>query len=307
VRDEHHGRDDDHHGRDDEHDHRPVRWDDDRCEDDDRPGHGPGDSGAGSDTTVVIHHLQNIQNVTYNDVDIRIDASHSIWVSGDAQAIFGDVRGDVIDNEGGVFVDGDVRAPVRVDNSVDNSRTEDSYNTDVDIRDNTVALNTGDGTLVNGSPGAEVGNVDVKDVNVALGNGDIVDDSPGAVVGNTGSTIATNGGQNGDSLDLDLDVDIDGGVAIAGDDANTGNGVENSQNDDSIVDSDNSGNLAIGQNIAQGEDAEAETELDFEVGNIVTGDHSAGDDLDQSTEIDEPLIVVLPPVYELPGEHLPVE
>src|SRR3712207_7945972 len=51
-----------------------------------------------STETVVITHLQEV-HYTHNETTVEIDASHSIWVSGDAQAIFGDVEGDVRSEE----------------------------------------------------------------------------------------------------------------------------------------------------------------------------------------------------------------
>src|SRR3712207_1583335 len=135
-----------------------------------------------STETVVITHLQEV-HYTHNETTVSIDASHSIWVSGDAQAIFGDVDGDVtqIDNEGGIVAGDDNHGDVdNSDHSVnDSGNVTDSGN--VNVEDSNVNVGSGNQAVDSGNT-----NVEVKDNNVVLteGNGNtVVTDSED--VGNT--------------------------------------------------------------------------------------------------------------------------
>jgi hypothetical protein len=185
------------------------RPDEDEDDDEDDQSSDNGHHG-GSHETVVITHLKEIQYENH-ETHVSIDASHSIWVSGDAQAIFGDdnvfVGGDgvaaggdvedVANNTGdGVAVRGDVEES---EIEVENSHTENEIG--------------GDGLIGDGNHGAEIGNsetdVDLEDVNVNAGDGTLVDDSEN--VGNAANSfnedtaIADRGGQVGDDVDVDLD------------------------------------------------------------------------------------------------------
>ena len=76
--------DDDHHHGDVEPSRRPDHDEHDH-------GHGHSPAPVGGTETVVITHLQEV-HYAHTETTVEIDASHSIWVSGDAQAIFGDVE-----------------------------------------------------------------------------------------------------------------------------------------------------------------------------------------------------------------------
>jgi hypothetical protein len=214
---------------------------------------------AGGTETVVITHLQEV-HYTHNETTVEIDASHSIWVSGDAQAIFGDVRGDVtqIDNEGGIVAGDDVE-----DSSVDNSdrSVSDSYNTDVDVDIADSNVNVGGDQAVD-SFDTEV---EVRDNTLVVGDDNTVVSGNGNAVGNT---VVTDNSETDNSVDVEFDDAIvqtgdgtvvndsedvgntettveDNNLVFAGDDAIVDSEVSDSQNedndgiDDSIVGSGN--------------------------------------------------------------------
>ena len=218
-------------------------------EDEDGPSGGGGGSSApapaGGTETVVITHLQEVHH-SHTETTVEIDASHSIWVSGDAQAIFGDVEGDVtqVDNEGGIVAGDDVEDSLvdRSDNSV-----RDSGNTDVDVRDNTVVVTEGDGnTVVTDSE--DVGNtdVDVDDSPINVGSGNQAVDSfnedndgldveraedsfNGNGSGNEDNdVIADRGGQVGDDTTVRVDdVNLNtGGGTLVSESSGSGNTTE---------------------------------------------------------------------------------
>jgi len=266
------GRDDDDHDRD--HGHvRPDR-DDDHCEEDEHHhGHGgvspvtaPAPAPVAGHETVVITHLQTIQ-YTNTETHVEIDASHSIWVSGDSQAIFGDVDGDVtqIDNEGGVVAGDDIHG------DVDNSDTSvtDSFNTEVDLEDNNLVF--GNGNTVTSGEGNIAGNtvtdnsvdvdVELDDLNVNTGAGDLVT-GDGNAVGNT-TTITDS--LNDESVDVEVDdVNVntgDGNLvndsenvgsvndSFNGNDFSTDNSVNDSLNGNDLSSTDNSVNDSFDDNV----------------------------------------------------------
>ena len=222
-------------------------------------GHSHAPAPAGGTETVVITHLQEV-HYTHTETTVEIDASHSIWVSGDAQAIFGDVRGDVtqIDNEGGIVAGDDVE-----DSSVDNSdrSVSDSYNTDVDVDIADSNVNVGGDQAVD-SFDTEV---EVRDNTLVVGDDNTVVSGNGNAVGNT---VVTDNSETDNSVDVEFDDAIvqtgdgtvvndsedvgntettveDNNLVFAGDDAIVDSEVSDSQNedndgiDDSIVGSGN--------------------------------------------------------------------
>ena len=222
-------------------------------------GHSSAPAPAGGTETVVITHLQEVHH-THTETVVEIDASHSIWVSGDAQAIFGDVRGDVtqIDNEGGIVAGDDVE-----DSSVDNSdrSVSDSYNTDVDVDIADSNVNVGGDQAVD-SFDTEV---EVRDNTLVVGDDNTVVSGNGNAVGNT---VVTDNSETDNSVDVEFDDAIvqtgdgtvvndsedvgntettveDNNLVFAGDDAIVDSEVSDSQNedndgiDDSIVGSGN--------------------------------------------------------------------
>jgi hypothetical protein len=222
-------------------------------------GHSHAPAPAGGTETVVITHLQEV-HYTHTETTVEIDASHSIWVSGDAQAIFGDVRGDVtqIDNEGGIVAGDDVE-----DSSVDNSdrSVSDSYNTDVDVDIEDSNVNVGGDQAVD-SFDTEV---EVRDNTLVVGDDNTVVSGNGNAVGNT---VVTDNSETDNSVDVEFDDAIvqtgdgtvvndsedvgntettveDNNLVFAGDDAIVDSEVSDSQNedndgiDDSIVGSGN--------------------------------------------------------------------
>jgi hypothetical protein len=222
-------------------------------------GHSHAPAPAGGTETVVITHLQEV-HYTHTETTVEIDASHSIWVSGDAQAIFGDVEGDVtqIDNEGGIVAGDDVE-----DSSVDNSdrSVSDSYNTDVDVDIEDSNVNVGGDQAVD-SFDTEV---EVRDNTLVVGDDNTVVSGNGNAVGNT---VVTDNSETDNSVDVEFDDAIvqtgdgtvvndsedvgntettveDNNLVFAGDDAIVDSEVSDSQNedndgiDDSIVGSGN--------------------------------------------------------------------
>jgi hypothetical protein len=236
----------------------------DRDEDDDEDGdsgdngHSGGGHGGGHET-VVITHLQEIQ-YTNHETHVEIDASHSIWVSGDAQAIFGDdnvlvggdgvaAGGDVedvtqIDNEGGIVAGDDLEiedSEVEVDNS-DNS-VHDSGNTTVDV--------------------------DIEDSPINVGSGNQAVDSGNGNEDN--DVIADRGGQVGDDVDVEVDD-----VTVVNDSENVGNTttVDDSFDDESVdVDiedsfqdnSDNSTNYDVEVEDSFQDNSETDNSVDVDV------------------------------------------
>lgn len=230
------------HGHKNDYGHKPVK-DEDEDEDEDKGedekeydhdhdghsgGHHHAPSHAGGTETVVITHLQEV-HYTKNETNIEIDASHSIWVSGDAQAIFGDVAGDVtqIDNDGGVVAGDDIEGDVHIDNS-DNSIT-DSFNTE--IRDSNV--NVGGNQAVD-SFNQDNDGVDVEKIEDSFNGNDIGSHNE------DNDVIADRGGQVGDNTSVSI---VDSG--------NTDNSVNDSfngndfsQDNDGIDDSFNGNDLS---------------------------------------------------------------
>jgi hypothetical protein len=113
----------------DEHDKDDKDGDHGKHHDHDKGDHGNDWNGHGHEAA-VIHNVRYVENhYSHTETtEIEIDASHSIWVSGDAQAIFGD--DNIVADSGGVAAGDDVE-DVEIDNSVDNSvdvDVEDSFN-----------------------------------------------------------------------------------------------------------------------------------------------------------------------------------
>jgi hypothetical protein len=246
----------------------PVTRDEDEREEEGNAGGGGGHhhapAPAGGTETVVVTHLQEV-HYTHNETTVEIDASHSIWVSGDAQAIFGDVEGDVtqIDNEGGIVAGDDVE-----DSAVDNSdhSVSDSYNTDVDVAIEDSNVNVGGDQAVD-SFDTEV---EVRDNTLVVGDENTVVSGDGNAVGNT---VVTDNSETDNSVDVEFDDAIvqtgdgtvvndsedvgntettveDNNLVLAGDDAIVDSEVADSQNedndgtDDSIVDSGNNSDFS---------------------------------------------------------------
>ena len=249
---------------DDEHDHRPVPVHDDDSEEEEGHsggGHsGGGHSGggghsapvpAGGTETVVITHLQEV-HYTHNETTVvEIDASHSIWVSGDAQAIFGDVRGDVtqIDNEGGIVAGDDVE-----DSSIDNSdnSVHDSYNTDVAVDIENSPINVGGNQAVD-SFNQDNDGLDVDRAEDSFnGNGSNNEDN---------DVIADRGGQVGDNTDNSVTGSF--------------NGNDLSQDNDGIDDSFNGNDLSK-ENV--GNDYSDNSETDNSVNGSFNGNDLSDDD-----------------------------
>ncbi|MFW3171503.1 IniB N-terminal domain-containing protein [Geodermatophilus sp. CPCC 206100] len=218
---------------DDSDDRSPARRDDDRRDDSDShedhhggvspAPHAPAPA-AGSET-VVITHLQNIQ-YTNTETHVSIDAAHSIWVSGDAQAIFGD--DNVVAGGGGVALGEDARLDVDVDLEADGDLVVGNGNNvgnDVDA-DNLV---TGDSNSV----GNTTVELDDSPVNVGSGN-QAVDSLNGNDIGShneDNDVIADRGGQVGDNSAVVVDD-----VTVVNDSSNVGNTttVTDSYDDESV-------------------------------------------------------------------------
>jgi hypothetical protein len=318
--DDHHGHkavrdDDDHHGHkpvrddDDHHGHKPVRhddhdddtwnWDDKR---DDRDGHHhkehEGSRGNhehnGGQETAVIQHVEN--HYSYTDIDVEIE--HAVIAGGDAYAIWGE---DVLLATGnGVALGEDAEL-------------------DIEARDIVV----GDGNVVN----SDLEGVGNTNSNVATGHGTVEDNDTEIsgddniighdnVEGDGNATASGFGIANADnSTDVDIDLEnslnkVDGdfqvsdvevgdvedstlSLGVAGDDLEQETTSVESEIENSIV----------GQNAVAGEEAGNEFEyeednsvqLDVQVDDIVTGDNSAGDDLEQEldVEVDDSLVLVI--------------
>ena len=254
---------------DDDHEHSsggsvsPVDRDDtDDDEDEDTGqtggGHSPAPAPAGGTETVVITHLQEV-HLTHTETVVEIDASHSIWVSGDAQAIFGDVRGDVtqIDNEGGIVAGDDVE-----DSSVDHSdhSVSDSNNTDVDV--------------------------DIDDSPINLGGSQAVDSFNG---NEDNDAIADHGGQVGDNTSVQVDD-----VTVVNDSENVGNTTTVTDSFDD--DSDNSTNTDVDVRDSFNEDSTSyDVDDSFNEDHSTTTDVDAdlevrdsfNDNSDNSTEVED--------------------
>jgi hypothetical protein len=171
---------------------------------------------VGGAETVVVTHLQEV-HYSHTENTLDIDASHGIWVSGDAQAIFGDVKGDVtqIDNEGGIVAGRNV---------------EDSS---VDHRDQSVN---------------DSNNTEIEDSNVNVGGNQAVDsfnqDNDGLDVDRAERSFNGNGSNNEDNdVTADRGGQVGDNTAVRVDDVNhnTGDGTLVSESSDSGNDnSDNS-------------------------------------------------------------------
>jgi hypothetical protein len=205
---------------------------------------------AGGTETVVITHLQEVHH-THNETTVEIDASHSIWVSGDAQAIFGDVEGDVtqIDNEGGIVAGDDVE-----DSPVDNSdnSVRDSHDTDVDVALENSPVNVGGDQAVD-SFNQDNDGLDVEHAEDSFnGNGSGNEDN---------DVIADRGGQVGDRTDNSIEDSF--------------NGNDLSQDNDGVDDSLN-GNELSNENV--GNDHSDNSETDNSVDDSFNGNDLSDDD-----------------------------
>jgi hypothetical protein len=235
------------------------------CHDDDHKhheDHKPWDDHAQGQEMAVIQHVTHIEN----DVTItEIDASHSVWVNGDVNLLFGEenvlntgsgvLLNDVEAEKGGSIDIDNSHVDVDVDlenslngsfnqadngaiaggsnNSVDNSSDDHSTTTNTNISGNTgdVANNTGGDQHVGDE--TTIGDIEVKDNQVAVGDG--------AQASGDGGQNAENGGINADDgahvvndsfnpedsfnhqdVDVNVDdvnlVDTDGGTAVVGND-----------------------------------------------------------------------------------------
>ncbi len=261
----HHPRPVDHH--EDEHSSgggvAPV--DRDECDDDEDEGqagggHSHAPAPAGGTETVVITHLQEV-HYSHTETTVEIDASHSIWVSGDAQAIFGDVRGDVtqIDNEGGIVAGDDVE-----DSSVDNSdnSVSDSNNTDVSVDVDDSPINIGGEQAVDSFNGNEDNDVIADrggqigdNTSVRLDDVTVVQDSED--VGNT--TTVTDSFNEDASTETEVDVDVRDSF---NDNSDNSTEVEDSFNDNS----DSSTNTEVDVDVEQDYDVDAHHVGDLAVG-----------------------------------------
>ncbi|SDD38459.1 hypothetical protein SAMN05660690_4142 [Geodermatophilus telluris] len=202
---------------------------------------------AGSETVVITH----LYDVSYSntDVDVEIDASHSIWVSGDATAIWGD---DNVVLDGAGVIAGDDVEDVTVDAGTDNSvhvdledvgndhsvhTVEDSFNPVV--RDNTVTVGddspviedsvgveTGDGSVVGGD---QVGSHNEGDTTVADRGGRVGDTTTDASDHSVDESVT--GSFNDNDLSDDDGVDDSGNDSFNDNDLSQDNSVDESVND----------------------------------------------------------------------------
>ncbi|NEK60126.1 hypothetical protein GCU56_19905 [Geodermatophilus sabuli] len=256
--------------RDHDHDH-----DHDDHDHDHDHGHGHGGvspatpAPAGSET-VVITHLQNIQ-YTNTETHVSIDASHSIWVSGDAQAIFGDVRGDVtqIDNEGGIVAGDDV-SHSGVDNS-DNS-VNDSGNTNVEVDIEDSPINLGGNQAVDSLNGNDIGSHN-QDNDVIADRGGQVGDNTAVVVDDV---TVVNDSYNGNDLSTDNSVN---GSLNGNDLSSTDNSVNGSFNGNDLSDDDGVDDSFNGNDLSQDNVGNDYSEVDASI-NDSFQDNSDDDGLD---------------------------
>ena len=301
--------DDDHHAPvakpdhrdDDDHHHAPIAKPDD-CDDDHRPDHhdhghhGHHGPVVGSETTVIAH-VQNIQNdITY--VNVEIDASHGIWVSGDAQAIFGGDGDDeitVVDNEGGFYVGDDL--------DTDGGDIEiGNTDIDVDIVDSNIAVggdvheDSNNTTTTNSNNTTDSNNTTETTTVVDLENADInvnLGGNQNVVTGNEGTTLVENG---------EGDLDAEDSAISTGGDANSGYQADNSvsvgdvtyapdhsQDNDVTVSEDNDVTVSEDNDVTVTEDNDVTVEVDDVVLN--TGDNSVVGGDDAEVEVDNSLDV----------------
>ena len=186
------------------------------CDDDDHKpweDHKPWDDHGQGQEFAVFQHIENIQQTT---TITKIDASHSIWVGGDVNVLFGE--DNVLNTGSGALLNNvDSFGGVSVDNThVDVSLT-DSLNGSLNHID-------GDGNAV--GTGNTVDNSDHS-----------IDNSPGAVSGN--DNTVDNSTDDHSSID-----NSDHSVDVSFDDLNLG---DNSGNNENATDSGNTGSI-VGTN-----------------------------------------------------------
>jgi hypothetical protein len=235
---------------------RPEHCDDDHKHDD----HKPWEDHAQGQEMAVIQHVTHIEN----DITLtQIDASHSVWVNGDVNLLFGDhdilqtgsgtalndveaekggsidvhntpISVSLEDSLNGSFNEADNGAIAggshnSVDNSTDDHSTTTTTTTNITGNSGDVANNTGGDQHVGSE--TTIGDIDVKDNQLALGDG--------AQASGDGGQNAENGGINADDgahvvndsfnpedsynhPDVHVDdinvVDTDGGTAVVGND-----------------------------------------------------------------------------------------
>jgi hypothetical protein len=283
----------------------------------------------GGQETAVIHHVEN----NYNYTDIDVDIEHAAFAGGDAYAIWGE---DVVLATGGSVAAGDdievdfrARDIVVGDGNVTNSDLTGVGNTnsnvetgpgDLNDNDTKVDVEIGDGNAIGlGNTVLDVSGDDntLGDNNVegdgnVDGNNNLVDNSEVEVDGDGNATATGLGIANADNrTDVDVELNnslnkVDGDLAVT--EVEVGD-VEDSAlsfavgGDSEATDVDSEiENSIVGQNAVAGDDAENEFEFEqdnsvkLEVDDVVTGDNSAGDDLEQKLEIEDNTVLVLDPV-----------
>jgi hypothetical protein len=158
-------------------------------------------SGHGHDAA-VIHNVKYVENhYSHSEVDVEIDASHSIWAGNDVYAIWGDEN---VIATGGSVAAGDEVEDVSVDNSVDNSDNSETE-VDVEIED---SFNPDNSTTI-------------TDSNVADNGGEVEDNDTDVEVeledSFNGSTVA--GGDVDQSTNTDVEIEESfNGNTVAGED-----------------------------------------------------------------------------------------
>ena len=238
--------------------------------------HGP----AGGTETVVITHLQEV-HYSHTETTVEIDASHSIWVSGDAQAIFGDVEGDVtqIDNEGGIVAGDDVE-----DSSVDNSdnSVRDSNNTDVAVDVDDSPINIGGAQAVDSFNGNEDNDVTADhggqvgdNTSVRVDDVTVVKDSEN--VGNTTTVTDSFNDQSDNSTETDVDVD----VRDSFNDNSTDVEVDDSFNEDNSTNTDIDAELEVEDSFNDNSDNSTNVEVED-----AFNDNSTNTDVDVDADVD---------------------
>jgi hypothetical protein len=188
------------------HGHHPKPVKDDDCDDehDGKPHHNDW-SGHGHEAA-VIHNVRYVENnYSHTDVDVEIDASHSIWAGGDVYAIWGDEN--VIATGGSVAAGDDVE-DVSVDNSVDNSDNSVTE-IDVDIED---SFNEDNSTTTTTT---------ITDSNVASNGGEIEDNDTDVDVevedSFNGSTLAGGNVDQSTNTDVEVEDSFNGNTLAGGD------------------------------------------------------------------------------------------
>lgn len=261
------------------------------------PGHGGGHEQDGHEQDgheyAVIQHLQYIQN-TYSITEI--DASHSVWVGGDVNVLFGDdnvlatngavalgegsLPGDIsVDNSStdvdvrvddsfnGSFndVDGDGNA-IGTDNEVDNSSTT----TTTTMTTTTTTTDSGNTGSYNDTLGGDV-NTAGGDVNTGtqttIGDIEVKDNDVavnGGQIADDGGQAADDGGQNADDGGTTIDDSFDPTDSFD----HTDTDVEVHVDDVNVVD--DSDGAVVGNDLA--------------VEDSFDDNQFAGDDIDQSQD-----------------------